>query len=193
MSNVKLLGILGSLSEESTTNIALWRTLDAARKRGAIVECIDLRKTPLPFRDGRRDDSTYPNSVHVLRKKIIESDGIIFASPEYNGSYTAAIKNVIDFLGPDYLRGKVAGVIGVAGDSSASNTVYHLSTILLRCGCWVLPKHVQIPMSHMIFGPDIHPLESEFNLMLEALGIDMVKSIVNFKKLPNLPKIEITM
>ncbi|CAM3866867.1 NADPH-dependent FMN reductase [Mesobacillus thioparans] len=183
MTDVKLLGILGSMSKDSTTEKALVRTMKAAQYRGADTEIFDLRECYLPFRDGRSDQTTYPDSVHTLREKVLQSDGVIFASPEYNGSYSAIIKNALDYLGPDYLRGKVVGVLGVAGDTSASNTVYHLQTILLRCGCWVLPKHVQIPFSHQVFSETDKNQSDRYNDILDALGIDMARSAYIFKNI----------
>lgn len=135
MKSVHVLGLLGSLRERSRTELALTRCLAAARREGAETSVFDPRKSPLPFCDGRDDPSLYPAEVvHALRRQVEQADALVFASPEYIGSYSAAIKNVLDFLGPDHLRGKIAGVIGVAADSSASNTVYHLSTILDALG-----------------------------------------------------------
>jgi len=176
MTAIRILGLLGSLRERSRTELALNRSLAAAQLEGAETSVFDLRKSPLPFCDGR-DPSLYPETVHELRRQVEQADALLFASPEYIGSYSAAIKNVLDFLGPDHLRGKIAGVIGVAADHSASNTVYHLSTILLRCGCWVVPIHAQIPASEIIFEQSDSPSAQKMLSILDALGRDIVVTV----------------
>ncbi|WP_178076022.1 NADPH-dependent FMN reductase [Paenibacillus oralis] len=177
MKSVHVLGLLGSLRERSRTELALTRCLAAAQREGAETSVFDLRKSPLPLCDGRDDPSLYPEAVHALRRQVEQADALVFASPEYIGSYSAAIKNVLDFLGPDHLRGKIAGVIGVAADHSASNTVYHLSTILLRCGCWVVPIHAQIPASEIIFEQPDSPSAQKMLTILDALGRDIVVTV----------------
>lgn len=177
MNPIQIMGLLGSLREQSKTDLALNRCLHASRQAGAVTSIFDLRLQPLPFCDGRDNQSTYPADVHELRAQVRSADALLFASPEYNGSYSAAIKNILDFLGPDHLRGKIAGVIGVAADSSASNTVYHLSTILLRCGCWVLPIHAQIPASEVIFDKHSSPSAQKIFSILDALGHELVETV----------------
>lgn len=176
MTDIHVLGLLGSLREHSRTELALNRCLATAQREGAATSVFDLRKSPLPFCDGR-DPMLYPENVHELRRQVQEADALVFASPEYIGSYSASMKNMLDFLGPDYLRGKIAGVIGVAADHSASNTVYHLSTILLRCGCWVVPIHAQIPASEIIFEQPDSPSAQKMLSILEALGRDIVVTV----------------
>lgn len=177
MTAIHILGILGSLRERSRTELALNRCLAAARQEEATTSLFDLRQRPLPFCDGRDDPASYPAAVSELRARVKSADALLFASPEYNGSYSAAMKNVLDFLGPDHLRGKIAGVIGVAADHSASNTVYHLSTILLRCGCWVVPIHAQIPASEIIFEQADSPSAQKMLSLLDALGRDLVITV----------------
>ncbi|MEK3734350.1 MULTISPECIES: NADPH-dependent FMN reductase [Paenibacillus] len=174
---IHVLGLLGSLRQNSRTELALNRCLEAAQQEGAETSIFDARRSPLPFCDGRDDQSLYPEAVHELRRQVAQTDALVFASPEYIGSYSAAIKNMLDFLGPDHLRGKIAGVIGVAADHSASNTVYHLSNILLRCGCWVVPIHAQIPASEIIFQQPDSASAQKLLSILDALGRDIVVTV----------------
>lgn len=151
MKRVTIVGINGSLREGSYTKRTLEHCLAAARAAGAAVILFDLREEPMPFCDGREFEETYPQPVHRLRELIEQADGVIFATPEYGGSFSAAIKNAVDLLGPSRLLDKPAGVIGVAAGSSASLSVAQLSAVLLHVGCHVMPVHAQLPVSELVF------------------------------------------
>lgn len=54
---------------------------------GMEIEYIDI--LPLPMLNTDLEvDGTYPPVVEAFRKKILEADSILFASPEYNYSVT---------------------------------------------------------------------------------------------------------
>ena len=54
---------------------------------GVEIEYIDI--SPLPMLNTDLEvEGTYPPEVEAFRKKILEADSILFASPEYNYSVT---------------------------------------------------------------------------------------------------------
>ena len=60
---------------------------------------IDLAEYPLPIYDGDLEDSQgIPANALALGRIIDAADGLLIASPEYNGAYTALLKNTIDWL-----------------------------------------------------------------------------------------------
>ncbi|HWA32192.1 MAG TPA: NAD(P)H-dependent oxidoreductase [Candidatus Paceibacterota bacterium] len=73
-----------------------------AKERGDIeVELLDLEKINLPF----IDEPATPKQNKYTKKhtkdwsaKIAEADGFIFVTPEYNHSFSAVLKNAIDYL-----------------------------------------------------------------------------------------------
>ncbi|MCY8034910.1 NADPH-dependent FMN reductase [Bacillus sonorensis] len=176
--SAKVLGLLGSLRSPSKTEEALRICLKAAERRGCTASIFDGRITPLEFCDGRDEEDTYVEGVALLREKVREAHAIVIASPEYSGSYSAFAKNMIDFLGPDYLQGKWAGVIGVAAGNSAANTVAHLTAILTRNGCWLVPTPVELPASHTIFSQHASsPTAKHLVSLLNALGENIAFSV----------------
>ena len=52
-----------------------------------------------------------------LKKEVAAADAVIFATPEYNWGYSAAIKNAVDFVsvGGNSFVGKSALVISTGG------------------------------------------------------------------------------
>ena len=54
---------------------------------GMEIEYVDI--APLPMLNTDLEvDGTYPPAVEAFRRKILEADSILFASPEYNYSVT---------------------------------------------------------------------------------------------------------
>jgi NAD(P)H-dependent FMN reductase len=61
------------------------------------IGLIDLREWDLPFVQSvfMSADNT-PEEFRPLSKRIFEADAFILVSPEYNGSYSPALKNLLD-------------------------------------------------------------------------------------------------
>ncbi|KAL7204719.1 hypothetical protein ACSBR2_017764 [Camellia fascicularis] len=57
-------------------------------------------------------NGTFPPVVDAFRQKIREADGVLFASPEYNYSVTAPLKNAIDWASrpPNVWADKAAAI-----------------------------------------------------------------------------------
>jgi chromate reductase, NAD(P)H dehydrogenase (quinone) len=75
-----------------------------------------------------------PGPVVELKRRIRESDAILFATPEYNYSVPGVLKNAIDWAARPYgdnaWSGKPAAVMGASTGSSARLA---LNTISGRC------------------------------------------------------------
>src|SRR5262249_57772013 len=87
---------------------------------GAELEIYDgLREIP-PY-DQDVQDHEPPDAVRDLREQIAGADGLLFATPEYNGSIPGVLKNAIDWASrpfPDNaLRGKPAAIVGASTGS----------------------------------------------------------------------------
>jgi chromate reductase len=112
---MRILGISGSLRGGSH-NTSLLRA--AARTLpGAELEVYDgLRELP-PY-DADRDARHVHPAVARLREAIAAADGVLIATPEFNGSIPGVLKNALDWASrpfPDNaLRGKPVAVIGAS-------------------------------------------------------------------------------
>ena len=54
-----------------------------------------------------------PAGLAAFAERIRQADACLFVSPEYNGSYTAALKNAVDYLKEGEFARKVIGVVSV--------------------------------------------------------------------------------
>jgi len=81
------------------------------------VRIAEFDLSEIPFFNEDLEGDRQPTAVVALRAAVTEADGIIFAAPEYNYSYSALTKNTIDWvtrpMGAGALRGKRIMVISV--------------------------------------------------------------------------------
>lgn len=146
-----VVALCGSLRDESYTRIALHHVLDGAENHGASTTLLDLREYDLPVFDPDESDA---GDAETLRADIREADSVILGSPMYHGSYSAPLKNALDYCGFDEFEDTTVGLLSVAGGSFPSATLDHLRTVGRALNAWVLPHQVAIPKARTQFEGD---------------------------------------
>ncbi len=170
-----ILAVCGSLNANSTTKMALTLALKGAEEYGADTRMIALRDYKLVFY-GEVDEKDYPPDVFRLREEIKESDGIIFGSPEYHGSLSGSLKNMLDLMSQEQLEGKIVGLVGVAGGHlGATNSLNTMRTIGRNMHFWVLPQEVSVAESSKIFNDDGTVTDADIEHRLLNIGRQVVK------------------
>jgi chromate reductase len=164
MTTPRILAFAGSLRVESFNKKLIRVAADAARAAGADVTVIDLRDFPLPvFDQDLEAASGPPENAKKLKKMFVESHGLLIASPEYNSSITAVMKNTIDWVsrpapgepGLVGFTGKVAGLIAASpGALGGLRGLVHLRSILGNIGVIVLPEQLAVNKAGDAFNTD---------------------------------------
>jgi NAD(P)H-dependent FMN reductase len=151
----KVIGISGSLRNESHTRKATEIALKGAKTIGVQTRLIDLKQYDLVFCDGKEDERSYPEDVFRLRDEVRQAQGIILATPEYHGSFSGVLKNALDLLGFDEFEGKMIGLVGVSGGRmGAFSALNSLREIGRALHAWVIPEQASIPQAWDAFNPD---------------------------------------
>lgn len=77
------------------------------------------------------EEGTFPAEVEAFRHKILGADSVLFASPEYNYSVSAPLKNAIDWASrpPNVWAGKPAAIVSVGGAFGGGKAQHHLRQI----------------------------------------------------------------
>ncbi len=71
----------------------------AQRVDGAEVDLLDLNDYELPiYSIDREKESGIPQLVHDFKQKISAADALVMSLAEHNGAYTAAFKNILDWV-----------------------------------------------------------------------------------------------
>jgi chromate reductase, NAD(P)H dehydrogenase (quinone) len=155
---VTILGIAGSLRAGSH-NAQLLRLAAEELPEGVELVVFD-RLAEIPAFDQDLEDLS-PEPVDALKAAIEEADGILVATPEYNGSIPGALKNAFDWvsrpIAESPIRRKPVAVIGAS--TSAFGAVWaqrELKKVLGVMGARVLD--VELPVAkaeRALLEPDV--------------------------------------
>jgi chromate reductase len=159
--NPKVLVFAGSIRKGSLhRKLAVAAEADL-RARGLDVTLVDLRDYPMPFYDGDLEtESGVPENARAFRSLLEQHDVFVIASPEYNGSFPALLKNVIDWTSrpvpgerpAGVFHGKKAALLSASpGPGGGSRGLRHLRELLQMVGVDVLPVDVTVPRALSAF------------------------------------------
>ena len=139
---VRILALVGSFRSGSF-NQALIRAARELAPEHVRIDDFDLRT--VPFYDGDLEAAGEPEEVAALKGAINGADALLLATPEYNGSVPAVLKNALDWASrrrPDSpLRGKPAAVMGASPSPGGTRRAQaHLREVLERVGVGVVDE-----------------------------------------------------
>ncbi len=126
---------------------AKWMESIAKSFPGIEVELLDLQEINLPLLDETVPPAMgqYSNEhTKAWSSKIAEADGFIFVTPEYNHSYSAILKNAIDYLFKEW-NYKPVTFISYGSVAGGSRAVEHLRAIAAEIKLYDLREQVIIP------------------------------------------------
>ncbi|NNE65763.1 MAG: NAD(P)H-dependent oxidoreductase [Pyrinomonadaceae bacterium] len=179
----KLLAFSGSLRKESTNTKTLAVAVRGAQSAGADVNTISLMDYELPLYNGDIEASDgIPQNAAKLQELMLESDGFLIASPEYNSSITGALKNMIDWTSrPNDGRsagasfaGKSAALMSASpGGLGGLRGLFDVRKILSTMGVIVLPAQVAVSQSYTAFDENGEIIDEKMRSQVEGLGAEL--------------------
>ena len=138
---LRILGLSGSLRRVSLNRAALEAAQELATSDMEIT-LFDLAPIPLYNEDLRAQGN--PPAVTELRSHIAAADGVLIATPEYNYSIPAVLKNAIDWASrpPDQpFNGKPVAILGASpGRTGTARAQYHLRQCFVFLNAHLLNK-----------------------------------------------------
>jgi len=126
---MKFIAIAGTSAKKSY-NRSLLQFMKKYFEQKAEIEIIDIADVPM---FNQSDDQSNTEILQTINDKIIEADGVIIATPEYNHSIPSSLKSLIEWLSFELhpLVGKPVMILGASKDvQGSSRAQLHLRQIL---------------------------------------------------------------
>ena len=188
MNTPRILVFGGSLRKDSFNQKLAAIAAEGAREAGAEVTLISLRDFPMPlFDQDLEEEIGKPAEAKRLKELFLNHQGLLIASPEYNSSYSAALKNAIDWVsrgdGPDEppisaLAGKSAVLMATSpGGLGGLRGLVPLRMLLGNLGITLLPDQIAIPSAFQAFGTDGRLVDPKQEAVVRALGAKLAEQL----------------
>ncbi|MEH2135343.1 NADPH-dependent FMN reductase [Nostoc sp.] len=187
-STPKILAFAGSTRIESYNKKLVKIAAAGARAAGAEVTYLDLRDLPLPlFDEDLEAQEGLPANARTLKDLLISHQGLLIASPEYNSSLTAVLKNAIDWASrpaPNEaplaaFAGKVASIMSASpGALGGLRGLVHLRSILGNIKVLVLPDQIAVTKAYEAFNADGTLKDPKQQESIEKLGDGLTKILL---------------
>jgi len=173
---IRIVTVCGTVRPGNYTSKALDLVLDELRKQPELeVHPISLEHVRLPLPGQSAPDT----SAEELRESVRSATGILLATPEYHGSFSAVLKLAIENMGfPSALAGKPIALLGVAaGEIGAIKSLEHLRSVCSHVGGIVLPGLVSIPRVQDLFDQEGRCRDPRMEKRIRGVGTALVDYI----------------
>ena len=147
----KLMIVLGSVRDIRVGQpIAEWVKRAAEADGRFEVDYVDLKDLALPFMDEpnhpRMKQYTKQHTIEWA-KRVEDADAFLFVFPEYNHSYSPAIKNALDYLALEWDR-KPVGFVNWGGNSGGTRAQAALRPVANSLGMVMTHGQIEINFPH---------------------------------------------
>ena len=180
----KILAFSGSLRSGSFNRKLVRIAAQGARDAGADVTEIDLRDMPMPLYDGDIErEQGLPSNAKLFKRLLVEHQGMLISSPEYNSAITAVLKNAIDWASraepgdPPLVafKGKVGGLMSASpGNLGGVRSLAMLRAILSHLGVIVVPTQLGIARANEAFNADGNLQDERQSQTIRSIGAEVV-------------------
>jgi chromate reductase len=176
---ITIAGIAGSL-RRSSVNRLLLQAGGQHLPPGARLTVFDLLDRVPPFNEDWEADPA-PLAVAELRRLIAAADGMLIATPEYNGSIPGQLKNALDWAsrphGSAALLGKPAAVISASPRrQGAVAAAAELRKVLKMAGASVIGTGLSVPRALTQFTPGGQLADPGLARQLRAVTAELMQA-----------------
>lgn len=179
---MKVLALTGSTRDDSLNKKLLQEAIDLARQRGAEVTVFNLKVNSMPLYDADLEaEYGMPPNAKYFKRLLIQSDLVMIASPEYNGSVSAVLKNAIDWASRKEkggystvaFKGKHFFLLSASpGQGGGARGLKHLREILTNLGAIVEEEQITVPRADQQLGNKNAPYYKQLRQAIDRLIID---------------------
>jgi len=173
---IRIATVLGTTRPGNYTSKALALVQDELRKHPNVqVEAID----PAELKLGFPGSSPSGDGQKRLKEAIAGATGVVLATPEYHGSFSAMTKLVIENLGfPSALAGKPVALLGVAsGRIGAIKSLELLRGVASHVGAIALPLAISVANVQKVFDAEGRCLDEQVDKMIRSTATNLLDYI----------------
>ena len=183
---LRIATLCGSLRRESYNRKLLMLAEDALCRAGAELDRLDLHDFVLPLYDGDiESEKGLSQEAWTLKARIAAAQGIIIASPEYNGSIPGALKNAIDWTsrgGSNPWQHKVVGLMGATtGMWGTQRMMPHLRQSLHILAAQVIPQQVNVREARKVWDESGNLLDDKLPTHIEKFVQEFLRVVERLK------------
>lgn len=122
------------------------------------AQLIDLSEQSVAIADGR-PLSEYGDDTATVVQAMTQADCMILASPIYRGSYTGALKNLLDHAPLQALEGKAVGLLATGGSEHHYLAVdFQMRGVLAWFNAYLVPGSVYLSHAESASAVDVRTL-----------------------------------
>ena len=133
---VKVLGVSGSMQDNSASARATQLILEACRNQGAQTRMLDLHEADLPMFRTRTSQADHAGRSSA-DEAVNWAQALVLVSPDYHGSMSGAMKNFLDHYWQEF-AGKLFAYGCISGEKGLT-VMDQMRTAIRQCYGWSLP------------------------------------------------------
>jgi chromate reductase, NAD(P)H dehydrogenase (quinone) len=179
---IRILALSGSSRRGSLNQKLLDQAADGARAAGAEVTSIRLSDFELPIYDADWEaEYGLPKGAQALKALLADSQGLLIATPEYNGGYTALLKNALDWMSrPNgFPSGKVAALVSASpGLLGGVKSQLSLQIVLNKLGSHVIPESFALGAAHQFFDAEGSLKDANVESAVRRVGAALAEMVI---------------
>jgi len=182
----KILAFAGSARKDSLNKKLLKVVAAGAEAAGAHLTLVDLADFQMPlFNQDLESEQGMPEKAGEFKRLMIDHDGFLIASPEYNSAFSPLLKNTLDWVSrserddePPLLafRGKTAGILATSpGGLGGIRGLVMLRMVLGNLGVIVMPDQQAVANGFHAFNDDGSMNDEKLETRIHTLGGNLVQ------------------
>lgn len=161
---LQLAVVVGSIREgRFGPVVANWFAGQAADRDDLTVDLIDLADVMLPVTlpaFGGRPTAEAVNALATVTPRLDQADAFVIVTPEYNHSFPASLKNLIDWHNTQW-HAKPVGFVSYGGLSGGLRAVEHLRQVFAELHTVTIRDTVSFPKAWERFDAQGRPIDPD--------------------------------
>ncbi|CAB3806040.1 NAD(P)H-dependent FMN reductase [Paraburkholderia ultramafica] len=185
--NIRILALSGSSRRDSLNWKLLGIAARGALNAGAEVTPVRLADFELPLYDQDLEaEQGLPDGAKALQTLVARHDALLIATPEYNGGYTALLKNAIDWIsrpredgspGVALLAGKVTALLSASpGQLGGIRSQTGIRAVLDKLGMLVIPEAFALSIAHEAFDAEGQLKDKNAERLVSGVGAALYRT-----------------